>query len=72
MSGSNRLIQGRGVGLGTNPQNFPSLICSSFELLLMSLFTQAWVLVAASASGGDLEVSALSAFAVPQLVDTLS
>lgn len=38
----------------------------------MSLFTQAWVLVAASASGGDLEVSARSAFAVPQLVDTLS
>jgi hypothetical protein len=27
MSGSNRLIQGRGVGLGTNAQNFPSLIC---------------------------------------------
>ena len=66
------MIQGRGVGLGTNAQNFPSFICSSFELLLMSLFTQAWVLVAASASGGDLEVSARSAFTVPQLVDTLS
>ena len=27
MSGSNRLIQGRGVGLGTSAQNLQSLIC---------------------------------------------
>ena len=60
------MIQGRGVGLGTSAQNFQSLISS--ELLLMSLFTQAWVLVAASASGGDLEVSAHIAFAVGSLV----
>ena len=56
------MIQGRGVGLGTSAQNFQSLISS--ELLLMSLFTQAWVLVAASASGGDSEVSARSAFTI--------
>ena len=59
------MIQGRGVGLGTSGTELSVVnLFPPSELLLMSLFTQAWVLVAASASGGDSEVSARSAFTI--------